>query len=458
VGKSMTDYDAIIIGAGQAGPSLARRLAGAGSRVAIIERHLFGGTCVNTGCTPTKALVASAYAAHLARRASDYGVTISGTVAIDMKQVKARKERIVAASRDGVEASLRRTDGVAVLRGHARFVSDHEVTAAGEILVAPRIFINVGARPAVPPIPGLDRIPYLTSSTILDLDTVPRHLVVIGGSYVGLEFAQIYRRFGSAVTVVEAAPRLIGREDAEISDAVRQILEAEGVRIRLSTKITEVAPGIRLGVEDATGSGTIEASHLLLAAGRRPNTDDLGLESAGIAVGSRGYIEVDDALRTSAHGIWAMGECNGQGAFTHTAYNDFEIVADNLLAGATRGVRDRITAYALFTDPPLGRVGMSEHEAVAAGHKVLVGSLPMANVSRAYEKGETQGLMKIIVDGDTKEILGAAILGVGGDEVVHSILDLMYAKAPYTILQRVVHIHPTVAEFTPVLLGNLRTP
>jgi pyruvate/2-oxoglutarate dehydrogenase complex dihydrolipoamide dehydrogenase (E3) component len=454
----MTEFDAIIIGAGQAGPSLARRLAGAGNRVAIIERHLFGGTCINTGCTPTKALVASAYAAHLARRAGDYGVTIAGAVTVDMKQVKARKETIVAASRNGVEASLRRTEGITVVRGHARFVSDHEVTVGAETLGAPRIFINVGARPVIPPVAGLDAVSYLTSSTILDLDTVPDHLVVIGGSYVGLEFAQIYRRFGSAVTVVEAAPRLVSREDPEISDAVRQILEAEDIQIRLSTKTTKVAAGIRVSFEDATGSGTIETSHLLLAVGRHPNTGDLGLENAGVAVDSRGYIEIDDTLRTSTRGVWAMGECNGRGAFTHTAYNDFEIVADNLLAGACRGIRDRITAYALFTDPPLGRVGMTEREAVAAGHKVLVGSLPMANVSRAYEKGETLGLMKLIVDGDTKEILGAAILGVGGDEVVHSILDLMYAKAPYTILQQVVHIHPTVAEFTPVLLGDLRTP
>ncbi len=452
----MADYDDIIIGAGQAGPSLARRLAGAGHRVAIIERALFGGTCVNTGCTPTKALVASAYAAHLARRAGDFGVTISGAVAIDMKRVKARKDGIVAASRDGVEASLRRTEGITVIHDHARFVADHTITAAGDVLRAPHIFINVGARPAVPPIAGIDTVTYLTSSTILDLDEVPKHLVVIGGSYVGLEFAQIYRRFGSAVTVIEAAPHLIGREDPEISEAVRQILQAEGIEVRLGTRTTKVAPGIKVSIEDANGPGVIEGTHLLLAAGRRPNTDDLGLDSAGVALDSRGYIKVDDALLTSTPGIWAMGECNGRGAFTHTAYNDYEIVADNLLAGGARKVSDRITAYALFTDPPLGRIGLSEHEAVAAGHNVLVGSLPMASVSRAYEKSETQGLMKLIVDGDTKSILGAAILGTSGDEVVHSILDLMYAKAPYTILRQVVHIHPTVAEFIPVLLSNLK--
>jgi pyruvate/2-oxoglutarate dehydrogenase complex dihydrolipoamide dehydrogenase (E3) component len=457
----MTEYDAIVIGTGQAGPSLARRLAAAGNRVAIIERARFGGTCVNTGCTPTKALVASAYAAHLVSRASEYGVTIGGVARIDMRQVKARKDAIVAASRDGLEASLRRTANITVVRGHARFVSANQVTAGDETLRAPRIFINVGARPVVPPIGGLDTVPYLTSSTIVDLDTVPEHLVVIGGSYVGLEFAQIYRRFGSAVTVIETASHLIGREDPEISDAVRTFLEGEGIDVRLGTRTTRVAArshaaGIEVTIEDPAGARAIEASHLLVATGRRPNTDDLGLEIAGIEVDSRGYIEVDDTLRSSVAGIWALGECNGRGAFTHTAYNDFEIVADNLLAGAHRGVADRITAYALFTDPPLGRAGMTEREAVAAGHQILVGSLPMANVSRAIEKGETAGLMKIIVAADTRQILGAAILGTGGDEAVHCILDLMYAKAPYTVLQRVVHIHPTVAEFIPVLLASLK--
>ena len=452
----MTEHDAIIIGTGQAGPSLARRLAKDGQRVAIIERGRFGGTCVNTGCTPTKALVASAYAAHLVRRAGDYGVTIRGTAMIDMARVKARKDAIVAASRDGLEASLRQTKGLTVIHGHGRFVSVNEVAANGETLRAPRIFINVGGRPTSPPIAGLDTVPHLTSSTIMDLDTVPEHLVVIGGSYVGLEFAQIYRRFGSAVTVIEAGPRLIGREDPDISEAVREILEAEGIEVRLDTKTVSVTAGIHVSIENAAGPGTIVASHLLIATGRRPNTDDLGLETTGVAVNSHGYIQVDDALRTSTPGIWAIGECNGRGAFTHTAYNDFEIVADTLLDGGSRRVTDRINAYALFIDPPLGRVGMNEREAVAAGHKVLVGSLKMANVSRAIEKGETAGLMKIIVADDTKEILGAAILGVGGDEVVHSILDLMYAKAPYPILQRVVHIHPTVSEFIPVLIGALR--
>jgi pyruvate/2-oxoglutarate dehydrogenase complex dihydrolipoamide dehydrogenase (E3) component len=452
----MTACDAIVIGAGQAGPSLARRLAATGKRVAIFERALFGGTCVNTGCTPTKAMVASAYAAHLARRAGEFGVTIGGAIGIDMKQVKARKDAIVAASRNGVEASLRQSQGITVVRGHARFVSAHEVAAGGEAFSAPQIFINAGARPVIPPIPGLDTVSYLTSSTILDLDTVPDHLVVVGGSYVGLEFAQMFRRFGAAVTVIEATSRLVGHEDPEISDAIREILEAEGIEVRLGTTITRVAAGIHVSCEDARGAGTIQGSHLLLAAGRRPNTDDLGLDKAGVAVDARGQVEVDDQLRTSVAGIWAMGECNGRGAFTHTAYNDFEIVAANLLDGGSRSVRDRIVTYGLFIDPPLGRAGLGEQEALAAGYKVLVGSVKMSRVSRAIEKGETQGLMKLVVDAETNAILGACILGTGGDEVVQCILDLMYAKAPYTILQQVVHIHPTVAEFLPVLAGALK--
>jgi pyruvate/2-oxoglutarate dehydrogenase complex dihydrolipoamide dehydrogenase (E3) component len=455
----MAQYDAIIIGTGQAGPSLARRMAARGQQVAIIERARFGGTCVNTGCTPTKALVASAYAAHLARRGAEYGVTIAGPIDIDMKRVKARKDSIAGASSKAVEASLRATNNLTVIRGHASFVSAREVTVAGDVLSAERIFINVGGRPSVPPIPGLDRVAHLTSSSILDLDVVPRHLIVIGGSYVGLEFAQMYRRFGSAVTVIEAGPRLIGREDPEISDSMCGILRAEDIAVHAAARTLGLAQGgtgIVATVEDASGRRTIEGSHLLIAAGRRPNTDDLGLDRAGVAVDPHGYIQVDDTLRTNVAGIWALGECNGRGAFTHTAYNDSEIVGANLLDGETRSTADRIQAYALFTDPPLGRAGMTETEARAAGHKVLVGAMPMEDVSRAYEKGETLGLMKIVVDGNTKAILGAAILGTGGDEAVHCILDLMYAKAPYTLLRRAMHIHPTVAEFIPSLLEDLQ--
>jgi pyruvate/2-oxoglutarate dehydrogenase complex dihydrolipoamide dehydrogenase (E3) component len=455
----MAKYDAIIIGTGQAGPSLARRMAARGQQVAIIERARFGGTCVNTGCTPTKALVASAYVAHLARRCAEYGVTIAGPVGIDMKRLKARKDSIAGASSKAVEASLRGTSNVTVIRGHASFVSAREVTVAREVLTAERIFINVGGRPSVPPIPGLDRVAHLTSSSILDLDAVPRHLIVIGGSYVGLEFAQMYRRFGSEVTVIESAPRLIGREDPEISDSMCGILRAEDIAVLVGARTIGLTPGgagIVATVEDASGRRTIEGSHLLIAAGRRPNTDDLGLDRAGIAADRHGYIQVDDTLCTNVAGIWALGECNGRGAFTHTAYNDSEIVGANLLDGETRSTADRIPAYALFTDPPLGRAGLTETEARAAGHNVLVGTMPMEDVSRAYEKGETLGLMKIIVDGNTKAILGAAILGTGGDEAVHCVLDLMYARAPYTLLQRAMHIHPTVAEFIPSLLDDLQ--
>ncbi len=454
----MPGFDAIIIGAGQAGPALARRLAAAGWHVAIAERNRFGGTCVNTGCTPTKALVASAYAAHMARRGADFGVDVPGPVSMDMRRVKARMEEIRGTSRAAVERSLRSTPGITVYHGHARFAGTHAVTVGAERLESDRIFINVGGRPAVPAIPGVADVSGLNSSSILDLDVLPRHLVVIGGSYVGLEFAQMYRRFGSEVTVVEAAPRLVAREDPDIGDAVRDILQAEGIAVHLGARTRSVARagnGVDIALDTVGGSMTIEATHLLLATGRRPNTDDLGVDHAGIALDARGYIHVDDTLRTNVPGIWALGECNGHGAFTHTAYDDFQIVAANMLNGGRRSLRDRIMAYAMFIDPPLGRVGMTETEARAARHAVLCASMAMENVSRAWEKSETAGHMKIVVDRDSRQILGAAILGTGGDEAVHCILDTMYAKAPAEVLQRAVHIHPTVAEFIPTLLEDL---
>ncbi len=452
-------FDAIIIGAGQAGPPLAVRLAQAGQKVAIIERELFGGTCVNTGCTPTKTLVASAYAAHLARRGAEFGVVLGGAVSVDMKRVKARQDGVVTAKREGLEQFVRAQPGVTVFRGQARFVAPRQVQVGDEVLSAERVFINVGGRANVPAMPGVDQVAILTNASILELDTLPRHLVIIGGSYIGLEFAQIYRRFGAEVTVVEMAPRLIQREDPEVSDAIRQILEAEGVQVRLAAKCIRFEPrgaDIAVGVDCEAGAPEVLGSHVLLAVGRRPNTDDLGLEAAGIELDRRGDIVVDDALQTSATGVWALGDCNGKGAFTHTAYNDYEIVADNLLAGAARRVSDRISAYALFTDPPLGRAGMSETEARAAGKRLLVGVRPMTQVGRAIEKSETLGFMKVVVDADTQQILGAAILGTGGDEAVHAILDTMYAKAPYQTLQHAVNIHPTVCELIPTLLGELK--
>jgi pyruvate/2-oxoglutarate dehydrogenase complex dihydrolipoamide dehydrogenase (E3) component len=455
----MPNYDAIIIGTGQSGPALARRLVGAGSKVAIIERKLFGGTCVNTGCTPTKTLIASAYAAHIARRAADYGVTIAGAVKVDMKAVKARKDAVVAPSRNGVERSLKTLAGCSVYEGHGRFVAEKKVAANGSELTADRIFINVGARAAIPPIPGLDQVPYLTNSSMTDIDFLPPHLVILGGSYIGLEFGQAYRRFGSEVTVIELGPRLIAREDADVSQAVANFLKDEGIDVRLDSKVIGVEKqgnAIGVKIESAGKTSQVVGTHVLVAIGRQPNTDDLGLDKAGIATDKHGYIQVDDQLRTNVSGIWAMGDCNGRGAFTHTSWNDFEIVAANLLDSDQRRVSDRITAYALYTDPPLGRAGMTEAEVRKTGKPALISTLAMEDVSRAYEKGETKGFMKILVDRDSKQILGASFLGLSGDEAIHCVLDVMYAKAPYTVMQRAMHIHPTVSEFIPTMLGDLK--
>ena len=455
----MPDFDAIVIGAGQAGPSLALRLAGAGMKIAVVERKAVGGTCVNTGCTPTKTLVASAYAAHLARRASEYGVAIAGEISVDMKWVKARKDAVVAQSRLGLTAALMEAANCTLYRDHARFISSREVAVGDERLRAEQIFINVGGRASTPAMPGLDKVEYLTNSTMMDLDFLPRHLVIIGGSYIGLEFAQMYRRFGSEVTIVEMKPRLIPREDEDVSRAVQEIVEREGITIRLNAEcISLVRNGgdVAAIVDCQDGASEVVGSHLLLAVGRRPNTDDLGLDLAGVECDERGHILVDDQLRTNVPEIWALGDCNGKGGFTHTAYNDYEIVAANLLDGDQRRVSDRITAYALYIDPPLGRAGMTAAEARRSGRRVLAGHRPMTRVARAVEKGETQGFMRVLVDGDTKEILGASILGPGGDEAIHSVLDMMYAKVPYTVLQRAIHIHPTVSELIPTILGELQ--
>jgi pyruvate/2-oxoglutarate dehydrogenase complex dihydrolipoamide dehydrogenase (E3) component len=452
-------YDAIIVGAGQAGPPLAGRLTAAGMSIALIERKLFGGTCVNTGCIPTKTLVASAYAAHLARRAKDYGVSTGGEVTADMKAVKARKDGVSGRARQGVESWLDGMERCTVYRGHARFLSPSDVQVGAERLTAKQVFVNVGGRAHVPDMPGIDRVTTLTNTSILELDTLPQHLVVVGGSYIGLEFAQMYRRFGARVTVVEMAPRLISREDEDVSAAIKEILEAEGIAVRLNAECIRFEPRgaeIAVGVECTSGPPEVLGSHVLLAVGRRPNTDDLGLDKAGVKVDARGYIVVDDELRTSAPGIWALGDCNGRGAFTHTAYNDFEIVAANLLDGERRRVSERILGYALYIDPPLGRVGMTEAQARASGRPLLVGRRPMTRVGRAVEKGETQGFMMAVADAETHQILGAAILGTGGDEAIHGILDAMNARMPYTALQRAMPIHPTVSELIPTLLGDMK--
>lgn len=454
----MIQYDAIIIGTGQAGPSLAARFSAAGKTVAIIERNKFGGTCVNTGCIPTKTMVASAYAAHVARRGADYGFNINGDVRVDMKRVKARKDAVSGRSNKGVEEWLRGLENCTVIQGHARFQSPRTIVVNEDVLEADKIYINVGGRASVPEMPGIHETPFLTNSSMMDVDFLPEHLAIVGGSYVGLEFAQMYRRFGSDVTIVEMGPRLIGREDEDVSQAVREILEAEGIRIRLNAKCITLAKrdsGISVGVECVEGRPEVLGSHVLLAVGRIPNTSDLGLDRAGVATDDRGYIVVDDQLQTSVPGIWALGDCNGRGAFTHTSYNDYEIVADNLFNSDHRRVSDRIQAYALYIDPPLGRCGITDAEIRKSGRRALITKYPMSRVSRAYEKGETQGFMKICVDAESKQILGAAILGTGGDEVIHVLLDVMYAKAPYTVIQRAMHIHPTVAEYLPTVLSKL---
>jgi len=452
-------YDAIVIGTGQSGPALAVRLANAGRKTAIVERKLFGGTCVNVGCIPTKTLIASARAAHVARNGADYGVAIDGRITLDMVRVKARKDAVVLQSNEGVTKWLRNTPNLTVLEGHARLEGPRSVRVNGTLLEAAQIFLNVGGRASVPDLPGIAEVGYLTNSGMMDVDFLPEHLVIIGGSYIGLEFAQMYRRFGSRVTVVEMGPRLIAREDEEVSAAIQKILESEGIEIRLNAKCITLAKhgnGVAAGLSCEGGPPEVTGSHLLLAVGRVPNTDDLGLEKAGVKTDPRGYVVVDDELRTSVPGIWALGDANGRGAFTHTSYNDYEIVAANLLDSGHRRVTDRIPAYALYIDPPLGRAGMTEREVRASGRKVLAATMMMSRVGRARERGETQGFMKVWVDAQTRLILGAALLGIEADEAIHSILDVMYAGAPYTVIQNAVHIHPTVTELIPTLLADLK--
>ena len=453
------DFDAIVIGAGQAGPSLAGRLTQAGWTVAMVERRLFGGTCVNVGCTPTKAMVASAHAAHIARRGSDFGVVRKEPVVVDMKQVLARKNAIVMKSRTGVENWLRGMERCTVFTGAAHFESPNEIRVGDQVLYAKNIFLNVGARPAVPDMPGVREVPFLTSTTILNLDELPKHLIVVGGSYVGLEFAQMYRRFGSEVTVVERKSRLVPNEDEDLSLGIQEILQSEGIQLRLDAnciRLENEGGEVAVGLDCLDGHPRVVGSRILLAVGRSPNTDDLGLTAAGVKTDMHGFVTVDDQLQTSVPGIWALGDCNGRGAFTHTSYNDFEIVADNLLDKASRRVSDRIPVSALYIDPPLAQVGLTETQVRQSGRAALIGTRPMTRIGRAVEKGETQGFMKVLVDAESKKILGAAILGTGGDEAIHCILSTMYAGAPYTTLSRAVHIHPTVSELIPTMLQSIK--
>lgn len=452
-------FDDVIIGAGQAGPSLASRLAKAGRKIAFVERKLFGGTCVNTGCTPTKTMIASAEVAQRARDGARFGVHVAGEVRVSLKEVNARADAIVAKSRDGLESMLTSLENCTVFRGTASFVSPHRLRIGDQEIEAERVFLNVGGRAVVPRLPGIDQVKVLTSSDMLHLEDVPQHLVVVGGGYIGLEFAQMFRRFGSEVTVVEMGPRLASHEDEDVSAMLADLMRKEGVAVRLEAECIALSSdghGVRVHVSCTDGDPETPGSHVLVATGRRPNTDDLNLQAAGVAVDQKGYVIVDDSLRTSAAHIWALGDCNGRGAFTHTAYNDYEIVAANVLDGEERRVSDRIQCHALYTDPPLAQMGMTEREARASGKKILIGKREMTRVSRALEKGESFGAMKVLVDADSKLILGASILGTGGDEVIHCILDVMYAKAPYTVLQRAVHIHPTVSELVPTMLGDLK--
>jgi pyruvate/2-oxoglutarate dehydrogenase complex dihydrolipoamide dehydrogenase (E3) component len=451
-------FDAIVIGTGQSGPSLAERMVREGMRVAVIERGKFGGTCVNTGCIPTKTLVASAYVAHMARRAAEYGVDVAA-VKVDMKRVKARKDEIVATSQNGVAGWMDSLKNAKVYRGHARFEGPRSIRVNGNLLEAGKIIINTGGRALIPDMPGLETVPYFTNSTLMEADILPEHLLIVGGSYTGLEFAQIYRRFGARVTIIEMGDRLIGREDIVVSDAVKEILEAENIDVRLNAKCVSGANSggaIEMNVECSAGSPQLKGSHLLLAVGRRPNSDDLGLDKAGIETDAKGYITVDEQCRTNVEGIWAIGDVNGRGAFTHTSYNDFEIVAANMFDNDPRRISDRIPCYGLFIDPPLGRVGITDREIKAKGIKALVATRQMNSISRARERGETKGFMKVTVDAASKRILGAAMLGIGGDEVVHAVLDVMAAGAPYTVIQRAMHIHPTVAEYLPTVLEDLK--
>jgi pyruvate/2-oxoglutarate dehydrogenase complex dihydrolipoamide dehydrogenase (E3) component len=453
-----SSFDAVFVGAGQSGPFLAARLAERGQRVALIEKRWLGGTCVNDGCIPTKTLVASARAAWVARNAARWGVAIGGPVTVDMAAVKARKDRIVAESRGNLGTWLGGLSTLEIIEGAARFVDPHTLRVGDRDVRGERIFLNTGARPVVPRIPGLAEIPFLTNESIMDVDTLPAHLIVIGGSYIGLEFAQMYRRFGSAVTVLERGDRLIPREDPEVSADIAALFADEGIDVICGADTTAVAgrPGdLRVDVTAAGTARTIAGSHLLVAIGRSPATAELGLAAAGVATDARGYITTDDHLVTSVPHIWALGDVNGRGAFTHTSYDDYQVVAANLLDGADRRVTHRIPIFGLYIDPPLGRCGMTATEARASGRRILVGKRPMARVGRARERGETTGSMQILVDADSQRIVGATILGIEGDEAIHTIVDIMYADVPYTVLERAVHAHPTVSELIPTVLGSL---
>ena len=454
-------FDAIIIGAGQAGPSLAEQYDRAGRSVAIVERGQLGGTCVNVGCMPTKAWVASAYAAFRARSSSAFGVCLPGNVTVDMRAIKARKDAIVSIARERVANWIASLPNCRLIHGHARFEGPKTLNVDGTTITGEHIFVNVGGRAAIPRLPGLDTVPFLTSSSILQLDILPAHLLIIGGSYIGLEFAQMFRRFGSEVTLIERSPRLLPHEDEDVSAAVLEIVTGEGIRVLTSAPCMRLSANkgeIAVSLDSRSNERNLAGSHVLMAVGRRPNTDDLGLHEAGLAADADGYIQVDDFLQTNVKGVWAIGECNGHSAFTHSAYNDFQIVAENALRGGNRRVSTRTSCHGLFIDPPLGRAGMTEKQARDSGREVRISKRPMSRVGRAIEQGETRGFMKVIVDADSDRILGGAILGLNGDEAIHCIIDTIASGLPYTALRDTMHIHPTVSELIPTLLTDLDPP
>src|SRR6516164_6870963 len=444
----MSKYDAIVIGSGQAGNPLCQKLADHGWTVALIEKEHLGGTRVNTGCTPTKTMVASAQVAHYARHAARWGVR-TGDVRVDLAKVVARKDQIVSQFRGGQERKVQQRKNLHLHRGHARFLDPHRLRVGDQVLEGERIFINTGTRVAVPPLDGLDVVPYLTNATIMALTEVPVHLVVLGGGYIGLEFGQMFCRFGSRVTVVHNGGQILAREDADVAAELQKALEAEGLRFVLNARTTRVEQqngGVALTVQTGSGSETVAGSHLLVATGRRPNSDELGLENTGVKTDAHGFIRVNNRLETGVPGVWALGDVKGGPAFTHISFNDYQIVYANLIEGENRTADGRLVPYAVFTDPQLGRVGFTEKEARAAGHKLKVGKIPMAWVARAIERDETAGLMKVVVDADTDQILGAAILATEGGELVQILEFVMLAGASYRLLKGAVYIHPTLAE------------
>lgn len=451
----MKKFDAIIIGTGQAGPSLAVSLAKDGLKTAIIEKGHLGGTCVNTGCTPTKAYVASARRAFIAGNSQDMGITVEGSVKVDLKIIKERKDKLINDSRSGLEKMFSKHDNLSLIRGKAAFINNNTIEVDGEQYSAEKIYINVGGRPRVPK--GFEKANYLTNRSILELEEIPEHLVIVGGGYAGLEFGQMFSRFGSKVTLLERGEQLLDREDDDIARAIEEILRGSKIEILLNSNCISASQepgGIEVKYDCEEGMKTLTASHLLLAAGRVPNTDDLGVENTDLDLDDRGFIEVNDELQTSVPHIWALGDCNGHGAFTHTAYNDFQIVYSHIFEKRKRYLSDRFTCYAAFIDPPVARVGMNAKEIKKQGIKAKVAERPLSKIARAKEMGETTGKLKIFIEADTNKILGATFLGTGADEYIHTIIDQMYAGATYEVIRDAVHIHPTISELIPTMLEN----